>query len=163
MRDKKSYSRGGFIYPIFIIYILVTIIIAVVFLLWTGLPDWLAILLAPFVSFFGLFLLFLLPSLFAGRKKTYVSIPEEDVDKDEAAGEEFNIPEKLDGLICPACESSDMAFIVYGLPAMSKKMEKAIVDKKVTLGGCVVYDGAPQWVCNECGFKFGEMRIDNED
>ena len=158
MKNVRRKIMHGFIYPISILYIIVTIIVAVVFLVWTGLPNWLAILLAPFVSFFGLFILFLLPSLFAGRKKTYAPIPEDEMKMDEGKSVDFILPEKPVGLLCPSCDSSDIAVIVYGLPAMSKEMEKAIADKKITLGGCMIYDGTPQWICNSCGHKFGELR-----
>ena len=68
-------------------------------------------------------------------------------------------PAKLpEGLLCPSCGAKDIAVILYGLPGITKELEKAIENKKITLGGCLVYDGAPQWVCNACNRKFGEFR-----
>ena len=71
---------------------------------------------------------------------------------------DFNLPKKPEGLLCPSCGSEDIALFLYGLPAITEELEKAIEDRKVTLGGCGLYDGAPQWDCNACNSKFGELR-----
>jgi hypothetical protein len=39
---------------------------------------------------------------------------------------------------CPACGSSDVARIFYGLPIPSAELEKALERREVVLGGCCV-------------------------
>ena len=66
---------------------------------------------------------------------------------------------KPKGLLCPSCGSEEIAEIQYGMPALTKELEDAIANHKITLGGCGIYDGMPQWACNACWHKFGEIRI----
>lgn len=150
----------GFNLPLFILFIFITIIITVFFLFWTGFPDWLAILLAPVISYSFLFLLFQLPSLFEQRRKTCSPILKEKIKHKNNI--ELGFSSKPDGIVCPNCKSSDIAEILYGLPTISRALKKAIEEKKVSLGGCLIYAGAPQWVCNKCSFKFGEIQSNKE-
>ena len=69
------------------------------------------------------------------------------------------IPKAPEGLSCPSCGAQKIAVILYGLPAVTEEFESALADKTVTLGGCLIYDGAPQRVCNVCSCTFGEVRI----
>lgn len=44
-------------------------------------------------------------------------------------------PAKLpEGLLCPSCGAKDIAVILYGLPGITKELEKAIENRKITLG-----------------------------
>jgi rubredoxin len=52
---------------------------------------------------------------------------------------------------CPACRSSKIATIQYGLPAISEKLFQDVAEGKLILGGCVIHDGLPDWRCSECG------------
>ncbi|MBW1744171.1 MAG: hypothetical protein JRJ47_12220 [Deltaproteobacteria bacterium] len=70
---------------------------------------------------------------------------------------DFLLPKKPEGLSCPSCGSEDIAMILYGLPGMTEELEKALANKEVTLGGCMVHDDAPQWACNACSHKFGKL------
>ena len=69
------------------------------------------------------------------------------------------LSKRPEGLSCPSCGSKDIAEIQYGLPAITDELEEAIANQEITLGGCGIYDGAPQWACNACRHKFGEIRI----
>lgn len=51
---------------------------------------------------------------------------------------------------CPACGSSRMAEILYGLPALSVKLEKDLNAGRIVLGGCCVTDDDPEWQCADC-------------
>ena len=68
------------------------------------------------------------------------------------------LPKAPKNLSCPSCSASDIAVIVYGLPAFSKALKKALAKGQMTLGGCLIYDGAPQWACNLCHTTFGSVR-----
>jgi len=57
---------------------------------------------------------------------------------------------------CPFCKSKNIARILYGMPASSKKLDKDIKSGKLILGGCFVSDNSPVFQCNECGKKWGE-------
>jgi predicted Zn-ribbon and HTH transcriptional regulator len=50
---------------------------------------------------------------------------------------------------CPRCGSGDVLPIVYGMPG-SEMTEESLVGK-VALGGCVVFPGAPDRLCRNCG------------
>lgn len=60
-----------------------------------------------------------------------------------------------DDVICPECGSSDIAEILWGLPAFSDELEAEIEAGHVFLGGCIVSDFDPDWRCNACGCEFG--------
>jgi|GEM_PF-1903425 len=54
-------------------------------------------------------------------------------------------------LICPKCESKNVARVMMGMPIFTKRLERDIEDGKIILGGCSVSDGGdPQLVCNAC-------------
>lgn len=51
---------------------------------------------------------------------------------------------------CPACGSSLMANILYGMPNYDDKLEKDLKAGRITLGGCCVSNNDPQWQCADC-------------
>ena len=57
---------------------------------------------------------------------------------------------------CPECGSHDVLPIVYGLPG-PELQTKALMGE-VMLGGCIVYDSAPDLGCKSCGAKWLDMR-----
>ena len=61
----------------------------------------------------------------------------------------MTIPDK-----CPICESKSIADILYGLPANSEELSKALEKKRIVLGGCCVTDRDTEWHCNECGYDW---------
>ena len=74
-----------------------------------------------------------------------------------------DLPKAPADLTCPSCGSSNIAVFLYGLPGMSEELDNALKKQQVTLGGCPVYDGAPQWACNTCKNRFGKLRILEEE
>jgi len=57
---------------------------------------------------------------------------------------------------CPHCYSTNIAKILYGLPAFSEELDKELKTGKIALGGCMVSDDSPRYKCNDCQKKFGE-------
>ena len=55
---------------------------------------------------------------------------------------------------CPKCGASRIANILYGLPALSEKLNKKLEEGKVVLGGCIISDDDPSWCCTECESVF---------
>ena len=55
---------------------------------------------------------------------------------------------------CPHCGSTDTARIVYGYPVYSDDLKEKLDQKKVHLGGCVIYDEDPDRHCNACEKDF---------
>lgn len=48
--------------------------------------------------------------------------------------------------ICPNCKTSqNVSEIVYGLPSREPRE-----DENVILGGCMIFEGQPNWVCTKC-------------
>lgn len=57
---------------------------------------------------------------------------------------------------CPyGHEIPERAHVLYGYPVWSEELEEAIDQGKVVLGGCEVFEGAPETtlVCPVCGFE----------
>jgi hypothetical protein len=148
---------GGFNLPMFVFFLLVAVVVAVPFLIWSDLSAWLIILVAPIVSYLAIFSLSIIIDLVerSGKTGDFVPVP-------EAGGPDFSLSKRPRGLSCPSCGSHNIATILYGLPVMSDKLKRAIENREVTLGGCVVHDAAPEWVCNACGHKFGTLRTTAE-
>lgn len=55
---------------------------------------------------------------------------------------------------CPKCNGNSIAKILWGLPAMSEKLEQQLNEGKVVLGGCCVTDNDPKWHCNNCEYEW---------
>lgn len=51
---------------------------------------------------------------------------------------------------CTNCNSENIARILYGMPDFNESMEKDIAEKKIVLGGCVIFDHAANWKCTDC-------------
>lgn len=60
---------------------------------------------------------------------------------------------------CPACASTDVLPILYGMPAAGVKgsMLAPKPDDEVALGGCRVWPDAPAWKCRACREEFGTL------
>jgi hypothetical protein len=146
---------GGFNLPMFVLFLLVTAVLAVPFMVWSDFSTWVILLVAPIVSYVALFVFGFVIDFVEGRQEPY---NEHDLESPEKAEEEpLVLPQRPEGLSCPSCGSENIAMILYGLPVISKELEKAIENGEVTLGGCGVHDKAPQWVCNGCTYKFGTL------
>ena len=52
---------------------------------------------------------------------------------------------------CPRCDSQDVISVVYGLP--SEEMVEESIAGRVALGGCAVWSGCPDHVCQNCGHE----------
>lgn len=53
-------------------------------------------------------------------------------------------------LFCPYCQSTSVAKILYGMPAMSEEMEKAEAKGAIFIGGCCIEENMPAFRCNRC-------------
>jgi ADP-ribosyl-[dinitrogen reductase] hydrolase len=51
---------------------------------------------------------------------------------------------------CPACGSSRVASILWGMPAYSDKLQEDMDAGRIVLGGCCVTDDDPVWKCADC-------------
>lgn len=69
---------------------------------------------------------------------------------------------KNNKVICPYCKSNNVAEILYGMPAFTKKLEKDLESKKIILGGCCISNDSPQYHCNDCGKEWGKLDIHNK-
>ncbi|MCL1831070.1 MAG: hypothetical protein FWG21_06530 [Oscillospiraceae bacterium] len=55
---------------------------------------------------------------------------------------------------CPSCGSYEIAKILYGLPYFNDDLKKKLEAKEIVLGGCIVYEGNPEFYCNSCEISF---------
>jgi len=60
---------------------------------------------------------------------------------------------------CPICKGSEVAEIIYGLQTLTPKLQKAVDRKKIILGGCMIYNGAPRWYCLKCKKDYGSISL----
>jgi transposase len=80
----------------------------------------------------------------------------------------FDVQEmqEIDGLIrmteCPRCGKSSIAVIFWGYPADVDEYLKAIDDKEIVAGGCLVSNNDPKWECTDCYCRWG-IRDEDED
>lgn len=54
---------------------------------------------------------------------------------------------------CEQCGSTKIANIFYGYPSISTKLDKAIQEGRIVLGGCVITECDPNWKCVDCGLQ----------
>ena len=61
---------------------------------------------------------------------------------------------------CPRCSSRNIGRWEFGLaPSVP---EEEIKSGRVHVGGCVVYEDAPQYHCNDCGYDWGKWKMQND-
>ena len=57
-------------------------------------------------------------------------------------------------LICPKCESKNVAELVFGYANLSSMVVEQIKIGKKKLAGCETCNGGKEYHCNECGEEF---------
>ena len=62
---------------------------------------------------------------------------------------------------CPTCQTTDVAKIVYGKPALTRQVLEGLESGRIIAGGCLVHNGAPEWHCNRCKQDFDQRNIDS--
>ena len=70
---------------------------------------------------------------------------------------------KTKNIICPECNSHNVATIMYGMPAFSPALMSEIKSGAKKLGGCCVKNESPDYTCNDCGKEWKDeekMRLD---
>jgi hypothetical protein len=149
----------------FLMILLVSLAVGIPLALWTSLPYWVVIIISPAAAI-GLLRLFSVLADHLERPKKSPSKKKSRVQTDDFPGpkdsKKEGTPIKPVSPIkqkCPKCGSANVAQIIYGLTTPSEELKKDIKEKRVTLGGCMVYDGAPEWRCNKCGNKYGAIKI----
>jgi hypothetical protein len=60
-------------------------------------------------------------------------------------------------LKCPACGSTKIADISYGLPCFYPEKVRQLEAGELIPGGCDIDRGLPLWKCTECGEGMGEF------
>ena len=57
---------------------------------------------------------------------------------------------------CPQCGKSSIALIFWGYPGGNiEAYEKAIENKEIVSGGCLIGNDDPKWECNGCLHRWG--------
>ena len=64
---------------------------------------------------------------------------------------------------CPQCNKNNVAVIFWGYPADMDEYLKAIEDKEIVTGGCLVSDNDPKWECTDCFNRWGARDEDDYD
>lgn len=63
-------------------------------------------------------------------------------------------------VVCPYCQSTSIADIIYGELAFDDELEEALRNGEIHLGGCCYYPDSPKYHCNKCGKNFPESEHD---
>jgi len=66
-------------------------------------------------------------------------------------------------IVCPKCDSSNVAKILYGFPAWSDELEEKLGSGVIALGGCIVSSDNPVFKCNECKHSWGCYYDENKE
>ena len=69
----------------------------------------------------------------------------------------------MEKLNCPNCNNDEIAFIFWGYPNLDNDIEKAVENKEIVMGGCIVTDHDPKWECTECHHRWGKRDDDAID
>lgn len=64
------------------------------------------------------------------------------------------------GRICSKCGEAEVIPIVYGMPTYEAFHRSQTGE--FALGGCVVSDGDPRWLCPKCHERFHDIPNENE-
>jgi transposase-like protein len=59
---------------------------------------------------------------------------------------------------CVQCGSDRVAEVLYGLVRMDEGLTRDIEAGRVVLGGDIIREGGPEWVCQSCHHKWGNIR-----
>ena len=54
---------------------------------------------------------------------------------------------------CPECGATSIAGIMYGLPDFNEELDRELDERRVVLGGCVVFDDAPKCTATSAGMS----------
>ena len=57
---------------------------------------------------------------------------------------------------CPKCNKESIAEILWGYYEVTDEMNEALEKKEIILGGCLITDHDPKWICNSCHHRWGE-------
>ena len=147
---------GSFNLPLFILIIILSIIVSILLKTFTDLSLWLAIPVAPVLSYIVLMALSVIIEKLEPKPEaelTTVPVPE--------ATWNLLLSLRPDALLCPSCGSDRIMEIIYGLPPMTQKIQDELNKKTITLGGCIVHENAPVWMCEACNCKF-DHAVDKE-
>ena len=62
--------------------------------------------------------------------------------------------------VCPNCDGTDVAEIMWGLPTPEflEELDKEENKGKYSLGGCCISNDDPGFSCNDCGWRFGHRK-----
>lgn len=60
----------------------------------------------------------------------------------------------LEKLICPKCNSENIAKILWGMPRFTNELKQNIKNKKIVLGGCIINGDDPEFQCMDCTNRF---------
>ena len=65
---------------------------------------------------------------------------------------------------CPQCGKSSIALIFWGYPGGNiETYEKAIKNKEIVAGGCLIGNADPKWECNDCLHRWGTRDEDGDE
>lgn len=60
---------------------------------------------------------------------------------------------------CLVSKSLRIADILYGLILGTAELSKEIDEGKIVLGGCIVWDASPVWMCTDCIIKIYGVKV----
>jgi hypothetical protein len=64
--------------------------------------------------------------------------------------------------VCPECNKNNVALIFWGYPGDMDWYLKAIQEKEIVGGGCLVSENDPKLECTDCYWQWGTREDDDE-
>ena len=138
-----------------IYWVLLSLFLYLPLALWSTLPLWWVMLLAPAVALlvlFGALMLFRLKTA-ATPLCTLQSPGTEHIFQNQ----DFDLSVTP---CCPHCSSANVAKMIYGKPTLTRQMIEGLETGKIISAGCMIHGGAPEWHCYSCKRDFGHITFD---
>jgi len=137
--------------------ILLGLVISIPFFIWSSLAFWIIIPMSIFIAIAACFIFgFIVDWIEGPQNAKYLENHRQDQNGHGLKPSAIKFSKKTP---CPDCKESKVADILYGMISVTPKLQKDIDGKKVILGGCMIYDGAPQWHCFNCKKDYGKLSL----
>jgi len=140
-----------------------SLIVGVPLWIWTQIPKWGIFIITPVLAIVLINLIGYIIDFLEKDKDPFRNGTDTDIEIDKKWNNNI-FKETLDEIKhalgakppCGKCGSTDVALILYGLTDLDEKMKSMIDEGKITLGGCIIGEDSPKWVCNDCKHTYGK-------
>ncbi len=69
------------------------------------------------------------------------------------------VERRIKGQVCSLCGSTEVAYVLRGMPTLDQVLELLLLQKKIILGGCIVSEGDKDLYCYHCDLEFVRQKL----